>query len=163
LRRVMEPVIHVINVQHASGLEYRFYVNLGSHLRFLPPEGQAEATDAIKEYDCAFRDRLDPPGSPGTPWIYAQATLPVLLGCWTEHGRAWFRKDTDYPDDFEKLVSEALTNPPHPYEALAIARIAAHLGHEDQSHAIARTALDATDSSASTLRARLRRLIKTLR
>ena len=68
LRRIRGPIVHVFNVQGASGGK-ACYLNLGAHYDFLPCEGGAFVPPAeIEESHCVFRERIDPPpGSRARP------------------------------------------------------------------------------------------------
>src|SRR5689334_18774413 len=68
LRRLRGPLIHVFNVQGSSDSR-RCYMNLGAHLDFLPSGGGRVCDPKkIKEYECAFRGRMEPPPGMAFGW-----------------------------------------------------------------------------------------------
>src|SRR5262245_59375256 len=70
LRRLDLPIIHVFNIQ-GSPPGGSCYLNLGSHLAFLPAEGgEAVAPADMLEYHCAFRGRVEPAPGPAFGWAY---------------------------------------------------------------------------------------------
>jgi hypothetical protein len=161
LRRVREPVIHVVNIQGSSSAD-GFYVNLGAHLDFLPTEGGGSVGPGqLHEADCAFRDRIDPPPKLRR-WPYARTSVGKLLSEWERQGPAFFEKYSVFPDDFRVIVEAAVATPPAPYDGLKYARIASHLGLRDQAAALARVALANVAPAATGLRAQLRRFLDEL-
>ena len=91
LRRIRGPVVHVFNVQAASGGK-ACYLNLGAHFDFLPGEGGSFVPTAeIEEAHCIFRDRIDPPPGEAFGWAYgadsAQAEETSNSSSANGHGR----------------------------------------------------------------------------
>ncbi len=70
-RRATDVAVSVVNFQKSSGGE-RFFVNVGVQPLFVPTEGES-APDAktIKEPECIFRRRLDPPMDDLLGWPYS--------------------------------------------------------------------------------------------
>jgi hypothetical protein len=141
-------VLHVINFQ-GSSYAAGFYVNLGAHLVFLPTEGGGKCVPAQqKEYQCAFRDRLDPPATrPPAIWPYgrdadeAKTVVGELLEAWNVQGHAFFARYSAFPDSFVELVRSAVTSAPHPRDGLKYARLASELGLAEEAIILARNAL----------------------
>ena len=70
-RLANENAVSVVNFQKSSGGE-RFYVNVGVQPLFVPTEGESTAdAKKIKEPECIFRTRLDPPGDDLFGWPYS--------------------------------------------------------------------------------------------
>ena len=167
LRRVQEPVIHVVNIQGSSSAA-GFYVNLGAHLAFLPMEGGGPCVPTrLKEYECAFRDRIDPPpGAPPGTWSYgrsvaeAEAIIDELIQEWGRQGQAFFKRYSQFPDGFADLVQVAVASPPHPRDGLKYARIAVRLGLREQAISLASQALATVSDGATALRGTLKRFIE---
>jgi hypothetical protein len=165
LRRIEGPVIHVFNVQGASGGK-QCYLNLGAHLDFLPTEGGGQVAPAeIEESHCVFRDRLDPPAGEAHGWAYgrsmeeAEETVEFIVSEWAGPGRAFFAKHGDYPQGFARMLRETDPAQIHARTALHLARIALHLGE----HSIARTLIDTglakAPERATSLKADLERVL----
>ena len=161
LRRVQEPLVHVVNIQGSSSAD-GFYVNLGAHLLFLPKEGGGSAVaGTLEESECAFRGRIDPSNTIGR-WPYARTSIEKLLKEWPRQGEAFFRQYSVFPDDFRKLVEAALVSAPRPYDGLKYARIAARLGARAEAVTIAQRALANVAPQATGLRAELARFLEEL-
>lgn len=75
-RKLLEHCVLVIHFQKSSGGD-QFYVNLGMQPLFVPTEGgTAPNPKTIKEYECIFRDRVDPPdGMSGWPYTMDASML----------------------------------------------------------------------------------------
>lgn len=169
LRRVEGPVVNVINMQGSSSAD-GFYVNLGVHLTFLISEGGRLCVPSkLKEYECAFRERIHPP--PGVPlgrWPYGhsdtegEAIVAQLTEEWHTQGHSFFKRYSPFPEGFADLVRRASAAPPHPRDGLTYARIAVQLGLRDEAAAIARQSLTAVSEGASGLRATLKRFVDDL-
>jgi Domain of unknown function (DUF4304) len=167
LRRIQAPVVHVVNIQGSSSAD-GFYVNLGAHLAFLPMEGGGTPVPAkLKEYECAFRDRIDPPpsGPPGT-WPYgrsmavAEAIVGQLAQEWERQGQPFFKRYSHFPDGFAALVRAAVASPPHPRDGLKYARIAVQLDLREEATALASQALATVSDGATSLRGTLKRFLE---
>jgi hypothetical protein len=169
LRDITEPVVHVVNVQGSRSAD-GFYVNLGAHLSFLPTEGGSVCVPRkLKEYECAFRDRIDPPpGAPPHRWPYgrspdeAESGITRLIDAWQLQGRAFFKRYSGFPDTFIELVRAAVASPPRPRDGLKYARIALALGLWSEAGSLARHALATAREEATGLRATLTMFIREL-
>ena len=167
LRRAQEPVVHVINIQGSNSAE-GFYVNLGAHLAFLPTEGGGTCVAVkIKEYECAFRDRIDPPpDAPLGRWPYgrsraeAESIVSQLGQEWERQGRAFFNRYSRFPEGFAELVRTAIASPPHPRDGLKYARIAVRLELREEATTLATHALATVSESATALRGTLKRILE---
>ena len=169
LRRVIEPVVHVFNVQ-ASSDGKMCYLNLGAHLTFLPmPGGGMPDAMNLKEYECVFRDRFDPPAGTGFGWSYGSnedelhETIAFICDHWPIHGHAFFDQYSEYPDSFVSLVDDVEVSTAHPIELLTLARIAAHLHNTDRAESLAREALKRCPERASALRGELHALVRAVK
>ena len=170
LRRINEPVIHVVNIQGSSSFE-TCYVNLGAHLTFLPTEGGGSfIPNKIKEYECSFRKRVVPPSDSSHPgcWPYghnekqARSVIEQLVVAWKNQGERFFSALSSYPQDFTRIVRNAILDPPHPRDALTFGRIGMELGMHEEAEVIAKHALKTVAPTASTLIARLKSLLRDL-
>jgi len=167
LRRVHEPVVHVVNIQGSSSGD-GFYVNLGAHLAFLPTEGGGVCVPAkLKEYECAFRDRIDPPpAAPVGRWPYgrsvaeAEGLVRQLVQEWERQGRRFFNRYSQFPDAFAELVRGAVASPPHPRDGLKYARIAVRLQLHEEATTLATHALADASEGATALRGALTRFLE---
>ena len=166
LRRVQAPVIHVVNIQGSTSTD-GCYVNLGAHLAFLSREGGGPCVPAkLMEYECAFRDRIEPPpGATLGRWAYgrnaaeAETIVGRLAEEWKRQGHAFFDRYR-FPDGFAALVRSATTSPPPPHQAPMYARIADQLGLREEGMTIARQALASVPEHARALRATLTRWLE---
>jgi hypothetical protein len=167
LRRIQEPVIHVVNVQGSTSTD-GLYVNLGVHLSFLPTEGGGICVPAkLKEYECAFRDRIDPAPPAGLGrWPYgssrveAEATVHQLLQEWEQQAHRFFGRYSPFPGAFADLVRAAVVSPPHPRDGLKYARIAVRLDLRAEATNLARQALATVSEGATGLRGSLKRFLE---
>jgi hypothetical protein len=165
LRRINEPIVHVFNVQASSGGE-ACYLNLGAHLTFLPKPGGGETeAKTLKEYECVFRDRFDPPAGSGFGWSYANdegnlnETISFVCDHWSIYAHAFFDRHSAFPDSFATLVDDVDASAVHPSELLTLARIAAHLYKTTRAETLARKALGRCPERATTLRQELNKLL----
>lgn len=158
LRRIDGPVIHVFNVQGASGGK-ACYLNLGAHLDFLPPEGGTPvAPEALEESHCVFRDRLDPPPGAAFGWAYgetkeqAEENVEFIVSEWEGPGRAFFARHGSYPQSFEQMLQETDPHQIHARNALHLARIAMHLGDRARAQALVEAGLARAPERATALK-----------
>lgn len=161
LRRIRGPIVHVFNVQGASGGK-ACYLNLGAHYDFLPCEGGAFVPPAeIEESHCVFRERIDPPPGPAFGWAYgpdaasAEENVAFILSEWTRQGHAFFADYDAYPASCERLLRQTDPDAIHPARTLNLARIARHLGDTPRAHAFARSGLARAPERATSLKAKL--------
>ena len=167
-RRVVDPVVHVFNVQGSSDAE-KCYLNLGAHLLFLPkPGGGKPDAKSLKEYECAFRDRFDPPAGTGFGWSYGrnenemQETIAFICDHWKSYAEAFFDRYSHFPAGFVSLIESVDVSSVHPIELLTLARIAAHLSDYARAESLASEGLKRCPERASGLRAELERLIRSV-
>ncbi len=153
LRRVNEPLVHVVNVQGSHGAD-GFYINLGANLTFLYPL----IPEKTLESNCAFRDRLDPPVQfPNRLWPYAASepdaniVIDEVIRAWHDSGHAFFEAYASYPESFERLIRETDFGPMHPNHVFTHAKIARQLGQEDTARTLVRNALPAVGEAATGL------------
>lgn len=166
LRRINDPTVHVFNVQaESSGTSC--FLNLGAHLLFLPkPGGGQPDSGTLKEYECAFRERFDPPPGPGFGWSYGRTEIELsknvafICDHWAVYGHDFFSRYSNYPIDFESLVSNVDVSVVHPIELLTLARIAAHLGDSARSASLAQEALKRCSERATGLRSELIQIVR---
>ncbi len=165
LRRINDPIVHVFNLQGSSGGE-TCYVNFGAHLMFLPKSGGGQPdAKKLKEYECAFRDRLDPPTGQGFGWSYGtdqdemNETIAFICDHWSIYGHEFFNRYSLYPNDFASLVENSVESTVHPIELITLARIAAHLGKNTRAKALAKEALRRCPERATGLRTDLEQLV----
>jgi hypothetical protein len=154
----MGDAIHVVNIQAAEG-GTACYVNLGAHLAFLPTAGGAAVDpSSILEYQCAFRDRIDPPPGPAFPWAYvddpeaASESIEFVLSEWQSFGRRFFGRYGDYPEAFRSLLADETTEQAHPAHLLTLARIALQLTDERRAKRLATAGLARVPERATLLR-----------
>jgi len=165
LRRIDGPVIHVFNVQGASGGK-ACYLNLGAHLAFLPTEGGGTvAPDALEESHCVFRDRMEPPPGAAFGWAYgatkeqAEENVEFIVSEWEGPGRAFFARYGHYPQSFEQLLRETDPAQIHARTALHLARIAVHLGDRPRAQALVDAGLAGAPERATSLKADLAQVL----
>jgi hypothetical protein len=168
LRRHAAPVVHIFNIQ-GSQWGRGCYLNLGAHLDFMPTEGGGKCDPTkLKEYECSFRERLHTPSGPGGQWEYgpseaaAEQTVDLMVEAWRNQGLAFFGRYSSYPEDFMTLVRAASVTPPHPIDSLRLARIAAHLGMQQEATVLAHAALDGASQAATVLRHNAKELLAKL-
>ncbi|HEU4343780.1 MAG TPA: DUF4304 domain-containing protein [Candidatus Binatia bacterium] len=173
LRRQRGEVIHVINVQGSSTAD-RCYLNLGVHLAFLPTEGGIVVSlSKIKEYECAFRRRVDPPSEYRFGWPYGrtptEATdcLSKLVAAYKTQGEPYFARLADYPGSFDTVSPDDL-HEPSPWSTLGattptlfltFARIALHGGDVSRARDFARAGLEQAPRTATILHRLLQKIL----
>jgi hypothetical protein len=165
LRRIDGPLIHVFNVQGATGGK-ACYLNLGAHLDFLPTEGGGQvAPDALEESHCVFRDRMEPPPGAAFGWAYgatkeqAEENVEFIVSEWAGPGRAFFARHGSYPQSFEQMLRETDPNQIHARTALHLARIAAHLGDRARAQALVDAGVANAPERATSLKADLAKVL----
>lgn len=165
LRRIDGPVIHVFNVQGASGGK-ACYLNLGAHLAFLPSEGGGTVVpEELEEAGCIFRDRMEPPPGPAFGWAYgtskeqAEENVEFIVSEWAGPGRAFFARHGSYPQSFEQMLRETDPDQIHARTALHLARIAVHLGDRERAQALVDAGLARAPERAMSLKADLAKVL----
>ncbi len=169
LRRVNDQVVHVFNVQGSSGGE-TCYLNLGAHLTFLPMPGGGEPdAKTLKECECVFRDRFDPPAGSGFGWSYGHnqdelnETVAYIRDHWSIYAHPFFDRYSRFPDSFVRLVDDVDSSAVHPIELLTLARIAARVHKITRAQSLAQDALRRCPERATSLRAKLNEFIQELK
>lgn len=166
LRRIEGPVIHVFNVQGASGGK-ACYLNLGAHLDFLPTEGGGQVAPwDIEESHCVFRDRMHPPPGEAFGWAYgasteeAEESVEFIVNEWAGPGRAFFARHGSYPQSFETMLRDTDPNSIHARTALHLGRIAVQLGDRVRAETLVNAGLARAPERATALKADLARLLQ---
>jgi hypothetical protein len=152
LRRVVGPVIQVINIQ-GSRHGGSCCVNLGIHLQFLPTVlGALPEAKTMDEPSCEFRRRLGRENESDHWWEYgsseaeAQASAADLISLYFDRGAPFFARWADFPGPFEDVTVEQIARgdvnglPGHKTQvraALAMARIHEYLGNADLARSFA--------------------------
>ena len=168
LRRINDPVVRVFNVQDASSGQ-ECYLNLGAHLMFLSPEWCTTEASELKEYECAFRDRFDPPAGPGFGWATSltqedlEESISFICDHWKIYGHEFFNQYTAYPADFEKLVANVDMAATHPIDLLLNARIAIELGIAHRAQAFLGEAMKRCPKQATALQSDLEMLLASVK
>ena len=153
LRRIDEPLVHVVNVQGSHGAD-GFFINLGANLTFLYPL----IAEKTLESNCAFRDRLEPPVQfQNRLWPYAASepdaniVIDEVIRAWSESGHAFFDAYASYPESFERLIRETDFGEMHPNHVFTHAKIARQLGQEETAVTLVHNALPAVGAAATGL------------
>lgn len=165
LRRVVEPVVHVFNLQGSTSGD-RCYLNLGAHLDFLPG-GPIRTPDKRLEYECEFRNRIRSPANDHA-WRYGETpeqgetTALAIVAAWESQGRPWFARLARWPEDFAALVEAFDLDEGHPASGRTMATIAVRLGDRPRARLIAEAALARMPERANGVRYDLQQLLATL-
>lgn len=173
-RRVQADRIDVVNVQ-GSRYGGQCCVNVAVHFPFLPSAGGISVSEPkkLKEYECAFRNRLHEASESDHWWTYgtndseAKASLASLIDIYRRRGALFFAKFEPFPQVFEQITpAEAdagdLSNMPsgnltQVLAVLTMARIMNHLGHHEKCRGFAEVGLRHL-GGATGLRAEFERL-----
>ena len=168
-RRYVGPLIHVVNIQGSVGGQH-CYLNLGAHLSFLGPvAGEPPDPAKIKEYECAFRTRINPSSNGSQGWPYgttqmdAIAEVSDLREAYGTGSARFFGQFASYPESFSSVVPASLqpTNAPHSLgsgSALVWAKIAKHLGRSEVAREFALLGLAEASPRASVYRRECERI-----
>ncbi|WP_457422009.1 DUF4304 domain-containing protein [Roseateles sp. P5_E7] len=159
LRRMDGHLIHVFNVQGSKSGE-QCYLNLGAHLSFLPAEGGLTVEpESLEESHCVFRCRIHPPSAAAASgWTYgnsvdeAARSIEQVAREWAVQGQAFFDRYASYPGSFVRLLKSVEPSRVHAREALHLARIATHLGQQEEAVSFARAGLASASERATLLR-----------
>jgi Domain of unknown function (DUF4304) len=165
LRRIDVPVVHVFNVQGGSAGN-EFFVNLGATLTNLQMHGVTPTSACtLKEYQCVFRERVDPPAQPNRAWPYphsdaeAEQTLNDLSTQYAAIAEPWLALHGKWPESFVDLVEAGDALEPPAAHMLVLARIALVLHRTQRAGLLGRAALERCPASASGLRFDLEQLV----
>lgn len=152
-RRIRDDVIHLLNFQgHRYG--GKCCVNLGLHYAFMPTTGIGAVPDTkkLREYDCAFRDRLHEANESDHWWAYgatdaeSEASVVNLIDMYRRRGDSFFKKFEPFPDVFQMItpaeldagdLSKLPTEMTQLQASLVVARIMNHLGRNEISRQFA--------------------------
>jgi len=166
LRRYRPPILHVFNIQKSTSGDH-CYLNLGAHLDFLPTAGEGRCDPAtIKESECVFRDRMEPPPGRAFGWVYQDGadaideSVSFIISEWARVGRRFFARYSEFPDQFVALVRSAVEMTPYPMEALVLARIAAHLRLHAEARSLVEAALPSVSAAGTGLKRNLERVVE---
>jgi hypothetical protein len=122
---------------------------MGAHLDFLDGAGSGRVIRPrdLKEYHCAFRDRL------GGPWPYvddlseAVGRVVDAVRLWQTEGRAFFDRYSVYPESFRRLVLELPDDDVGAGEALKYGRVALAVGEKKRAAALVRLGIERLEAS----------------
>lgn len=167
LRRVAEPVAHVVEVvnQPRRGV---FRVDLGVHLTLLGDVSHHVIGPAkLREADCAWRSSIipgfrndhDPDFVYGSTPEEASEVVSFLVSEWGRQSDAFFGRLTVWPDDFHEAARAAMADPPHPAHLLTWARVAALAGDLELARDCADIALPSVPIRATSLRGDLESIV----
>ena len=173
-RRVQVDRIDVVNVQ-VSRYGGQCCVNVAVHFPFLPSAGGISDSELkkLKEYECAFRNRLHETSESDHWWTYgtsaseAKASLTSLVDIYRRRGALFFAKFEPFPQVFEQITPAEmdagdLSNMPpgnltQVLAVITMARIMNHLGRHEKCRGFAEVGLRHL-GAATGLRAELERL-----
>jgi hypothetical protein len=168
-RKFDDQVVMVINFQKSSGAD-RFYVNLGVQPLFIPTEGGSQLpTKDIKEYECIFRRRADPPpGMLGWPSTMDSSLLENLKTTLQASFTGYFTPLSQIPgpmteltpEQFQCQAEDSIFGGNHQRGYLHFARIAFARGDLSKAKAFAQVGLVHCSPSAKSLRAELNQIMK---
>ena len=167
-RKTTRDAVLIVNFQKSSGGD-RFYVNLGAQLLFVPTESGGEADPkSIKEYECIFRRRLDPPeGMHGWPYEMTAEMVEEFNTKLSSSYKDYLSPLSQVPGPITELTPEQFRNQGaqsilggvHPKNALNFARIAFARGDLKRAKSFAVMGLADCPPFASGLRAMLKRVL----
>ena len=173
-RRVKANRVDVVNVQ-GSRYGGQCCVNVAVHFLFLPSAGGVSVSEPrkLKEYECAFRNRLREASESDHWWTYgasdseAKASLASLVDIYRRRGAPFFAKFEPFPKVFEQITPAEmdagdLSNMPpgnltQVLAVLTMARIMDYLGHHQKCRGFAEVGLRNL-GAATGLRAEFERL-----
>jgi hypothetical protein len=157
-RRLLADRIDVVNVQ-GSRSGGNCCVNVAVHFSFLPSAGGGRVPEwkKLKEYECAFRNRLHEASEADHWWTYgvsdseAEASLARLIDTYRRRSALFFGKFEPFPHVFEQITPAEidagdLSNMPPGsltgvLAALTMARIMSHLGRREKCREFAEVGL----------------------
>lgn len=166
-RLIGDKAVCVINFQKSSGGE-RFYVNVGVQPLFVPTEAEIDPdAEKIKEPECIFRTRLDPPAPELSGWPYSlehtdllATRLCTLISTCVEPVMTIPGPLTDVsPADFDGQSLNPLLGVRHSRNFLHFARISLSLGNDEKAAEFAEAAMTMCPEHATILRRQLKELL----
>jgi hypothetical protein len=160
-RLANHDAVAVVNFQKGKGGD-GFYVNVGVQPLFELTEGdRTPDPKTIKEYECIFRQRLDPPVKAlfGWPYSYSVELAEYLASRLKEHHAAFVVPLMTFPGPItEATVSTFLEQPVHPVlgrrhslNFLHFARMALHRGDRQRAAEFASAGIEMCPERASSL------------
>ena len=166
-RHATDVAVSVVNFQKSSGGE-RFYVNVGVQPLFVPTESES-APDAktIKEPECIFRRRLDPPMDDLFGWPYStdisadlaqrfgQLYVSFIVPLMTIPGPITDAIVSDFRPDSAHLLFGSR----HARNFLHLARILLAMGNCGRAAEFATAAIEICPPHASTLHYHLKQVL----
>ena len=168
-RRRLGELTHVVNLQGSKWGDECF-LNLGAHLNFLAPVGgESPDPEKLKEYECAFRTRVNPEASPAKGWSYgtndeaAHLSIEALHTAFQIQGAPFFKQFSAYPESFSTVSPASLevSATAHSLASgtpLVWARIALQLGKVATAREFAKLGLAVASPRASLYRAECERI-----
>ena len=114
-------------------------------LDFLLP-GAARPLEQVLEYECEFRERIDPPDAGALGWGFGDSpeetdtNARAVVAPWEAQGRSFFARFGRWPDDFAALARDFDPERGHSAAGRSMARIALRLGDPVRARAIAEAA-----------------------
>jgi hypothetical protein len=168
LRRVDDPVAHVVEVVHQPRRGV-FRVDLGAHLLPLGDVSRhAIDPTKIREADCAWRSSIipgfrndhDPDFVYGATATDAAESVAFLVSEWDRQSQDFFGPLTAWPDDFHEGARAAVANPSHPAHLLTWARVAGLAGDLELARRCAEVALPSVPERATALRDDLEGIVR---
>jgi hypothetical protein len=168
-RRRLGELTHVVNLQGSKWGDECF-LNLGAHLSFLVPVGgEPPDPDKLKEYDCAFRTRINPEVKPAKGWSYGiddvvtRASVAALCAAYQTEGARFFNQFSAYPESFATVSAASLGTSAYAHSLasgspLVWAQIALQIGNVAAAREFAKLGLAAASPRASLYRAECERI-----
>ncbi len=166
-RLATAKAVSVVNFQKSSDGE-RFYVNVGVQPLFVPTEGESTPdAKTIKEPECIFRRRLDPPKQDSFGWPYStdlsvdlaqrfkQMYVDFVTPLMTIPGPTTDACVADFPLDSVHPLFGAR----HARNFLHFARIFRAMGNRERAEEFATTAIEICPPRASTLLYHLQQIL----
>jgi hypothetical protein len=149
----------IVNFQKSSGGQ-RFYVNVGVQPLFVPNEIDIlPDPKKIKEPECIFRKRLDPPSDELHGWPYTLEIADTLVERFGSLFDRWISPLMQIPgpvtearvDDFQPEVIDPLLGARHARNFLHFARICLAMGAVDAARDFATEAIEICPPRATSL------------
>jgi hypothetical protein len=158
-RLANEDAVSVVNFQKSSNGQ-RFYVNIGVQPLFVPKESDGDADPkTIKEYQCIFPRRLDPPERELFGWPYSIDLAELLASRFDDLFAAYVQPLMTFPGpvteasvaDFEAQPIHPLLGTRHARNFLHFARISLALGNRNRAADFAKAGIELCGERASSL------------
>jgi hypothetical protein len=120
---------------------------------------------SIKEYECAFQDRFDPPTGAGTAWSYGRnesemhEIVAFICDHWPIYGHSFFDRYSEFPKDFIAIIEDVDASDVHPSQLVTLASIAAYLQFNDRAKELAEEGLRRCPERATGLKDSLNKIL----